>query len=191
VLAILCVATASGSAQEAIEWSRERRLSKNDFKGRVPVSAQNASMSAIAIDTSWACERGTLVTSARATFDPSQSWWRNAQGGVWSRASERTSSSQAQLEARRGGVERDMQLLEHEQIHFDIAEVAVRKIRERFQSFVNACAAPGDTVAIQQMVAQADRELQEEQQRYDRETGHGINARAQDAWRRRVRALLN
>ena len=95
------------------------------------------------------------------------------------------------MEARRSGVERDMQLLEHEQIHFDIAEVAVRRIRERFQSFESACAEPGDTDSIQQIVAQADRELQEEQQRYDRETGHGTNARAQDAWRRRIRALLN
>ena len=191
MLALLCAAAASGFAQEEIEWSRERRLSRSDFKGRAPVSAQNASMSAITIDTSWACERGSLVTSARATFDPSRSWWRNAQGSVWSRASERSTSNQAQIEARRSGVERDMQLLEHEQIHFDIAELVVRKIRERFRAFENACAAPGDTDSIQQMVAQADRELQEEQQRYDRETGHGTDARAQDAWRRRIRARLN
>jgi hypothetical protein len=191
VLALVCAAAADGYAQEPVEWSRERRLTKRDFKGRAPVSAQNASMSAISIDASWACERGSLVASARATFDPSRSWWRNAQGGVWSRASERATSSQAQMEARRSGVERDMQLLEHEQIHFDIAEVAARTIRERFQAFRNACAEPGDTDSIRQMVERADRELQEEQQRYDRETSHGTNARAQDAWRRRVRALLN
>ena len=41
------------------------------------------------------------------------------------------------------------------------------------------------------MVVEADLELQEEQQRYDRETGHGVNARAQDQWKRRIRALLN
>jgi hypothetical protein len=41
------------------------------------------------------------------------------------------------------------------------------------------------------MIVRADRELQEEQQRYDRETSHGLNARAQDQWRRRIRSLLN
>jgi hypothetical protein len=40
-------------------------------------------------------------------------------------------------------------------------------------------------------VAQADRELQEEQRRYDRETSHGINARAQEQWKRRIGAMLN
>jgi hypothetical protein len=40
------------------------------------------------------------------------------------------------------------------------------------------------------MITRADRELQEEQQRYDRETGHGVNARVQEQWKQRIRALL-
>ena len=148
-------------------------------------------MSAISIDTSWECDSGALVASARAAFDPSRSWWRNSQGSVWGGIGERMSSSQAQQAARRNTLERDSQLLEHEQIHFDIAEVTARKIRARFADFKNACAEPGGTDAIQQMVVEADRELQEEQQRYDRETAHGTNARVQDQWRRRIRTLLN
>jgi len=101
------------------------------------------------------------------------------------------SSSQAQQAARRNALERDSQLLEHEQIHFDIAEVTVRKINARFVDFKNACAEAGGTDPIHQMVVEADRELQEEHQRYDRETGHGTNVRAQDQWKRRIRALLN
>lgn len=101
------------------------------------------------------------------------------------------SSSQAQQEARRSALQRDMQLLDHEQLHFDIAEVVVRKIKARLAGFKGACAEPGGTDAIQRMVAEADLELQEEQQRYDRETGHGVNARAQEQWKRRILALLN
>ncbi len=148
-------------------------------------------MSAISIDTSWECNGGALVASARAAFDPSRSWWRNAQGGVWGGAGERMSSSQAQQAARQNALARDSQLLEHEQIHFDIAEVAVRKIRARFADFKDACAEPGGTDAIHEMIVQADRELQDDQQRYDRETGHGTNARVQDQWKRRITALLN
>lgn len=101
------------------------------------------------------------------------------------------SSTQAQQQARLSVLQRDAQLLEHEQLHFDIAEATVRKIRARFAGFKNACTEPGGTNPIQQMVAEADRELHEEQQRYDRETDHGINARAQEQWKRRVRTQLN
>jgi predicted secreted Zn-dependent protease len=100
-------------------------------------------------------------------------------------------SSQAQQEARRNSLRRDSQLLEHEQLHFDIAEVTVRKIAARFTEFKTACATPGGTDVIQEMVVQADRELQEEQQRYDRETAHGTNARAQHQWALKVRKALN
>ncbi len=190
LLAVLCVAPATVIAQDAIEWSRERRLTKSDFKGRIPAAASNASMSSISIDASWECVGGELVAAARATFEPSRSWWRGAGGSVWGSPGERFSSSQAQLDARRGTLQRDIQLLEHEQLHFDIAEVVVRTIRARFAGFKNACAEPGGTDEIQPVVVEADRELQEEQQRYDRETGHGTNARAQEEWRRRIQALL-
>ena len=191
LLAVFCAAPEIARAQEPIAWSAERKLTRADFKARVPAAGSHASMSAISIDAAWECEAGVLVSSARATFDPSRSWWRNAPGGVWSAAAERPNSSEAQQEARRSAGQRDMQLLEHEQIHFDIAEVTVRRIRERFASFKNACAEAGGTDPIQQMVVQADRELQEEQQRYDRETAHGTNARVQEQWARKIRKALN
>ena len=177
-------------AQETIEWSAGQRLARSDFRGRVPAGAQHASLSWINIDAEWGCETAGLVTSVRAAFDPSRSWWRSPGGSVWGSGGERTSSSRAQQDARRSVVDRDMQLLEHEQLHFDIAEVAARKIRARFEALKDACGDPGGTGALQQVVADADRDLQEEQQRYDRETSHGVDARAQDQWKRRIRALL-
>jgi hypothetical protein len=39
-------------------------------------------------------------------------------------------------------------------------------------------------------VAEIDRELQEEQRRYDRETDHGTNAVAQAHWRSTIRQQL-
>jgi hypothetical protein len=148
-------------------------------------------MSAISIDASWECQAGALVASARATFEPSRSWWRNSQGSVWTGVAERASSSQAQQEARRNVMRRDLQLLEHEQLHFDIAEVTARKITTRFAQFKDACSEPGGTDRIHDMVVLADRELQEEQQRYDRETAHGTNARAQEQWKQKIRKALN
>ena len=88
-------------------------------------------------------------------------------------------------------MELDIQLLEHEQIHFDIAEVAVRRIRASFQTFTSACAEAGGTDPIEHLIARADRDLQQEQERFDRETAHGVNARVQAQWKRRILALLN
>jgi hypothetical protein len=190
-LLVLVCAAAPALAQEAIEWSPERKLTRSDFKGRVPANAPSTSMSWIHIEAAWECELGVLVATARATFDPSRSWWRHSQGNVWGSAGERVSSSRARQNARLNAMERDAQLLEHEQLHFDIAEATVRKIRARFQHFQDACDEPGGTEPVQQMITELDRELQEEQQRYDRETGHGVNARAQDAWKQKVRALLH
>lgn len=157
------------NAQEPIEWSPERRLKKADFQGRAPAGTPNAALSWINIEASWECDRASLVTSVRAAFDPTRSWWRSTHGRV-------------QLDA---------QLLEHEQLHFDLAEVVARQIRKRFDEFKTACSEAGGTEPIQEMVERADRELQDEQQRYDRETSHGMNARAQELWKRRIKALLN
>ena len=168
LVAALCVAPAV-TAQEPIEWSLERRLTKQDFRGRVPANAPNAALSWINIQASWECDRESLVTSVRAAFDSSRSWWRTTHGRM-------------QLEA---------QLLEHEQLHFDLAEVVARQIRKRFGEFTHACSEPGGTELIHEMVERADRQLQEEQERYDRETSHGMNARAQEQWKRRIKALLN
>jgi hypothetical protein len=189
LVAVLC-ATLAGVAQETIEWSSERRLKKDDFRGRPPANAASASLSWINIDTEWECEGDELFATARATFDPSRSWWRNSHGNIWGNAGERMTSSRAQREARRSVMQLDQQLLEHEQLHFDIAETNVRRIRERFAEFKNVCADPDGTAPVHAMIARADRELQEEQQRYDRETGHGVNARVQEQWKLRIRALL-
>lgn len=190
VLAGVCVAPVV-AAQTVIEWSSERRLSKDDFKGRVPVSAANTSLSWLNIDATWECEAGELFGTARATFDPARSWWRSAQGNIWEGAGERTSGvNRTHVEARRSVVQRDMQLLEHEQLHFDLTELAVRRIRERFDKLKDACGEPGGTEGLQPAIAQIDRELQEEQSRYDRETNHGTNPVAQDQWKRRIRQQL-
>jgi len=163
---------------------------KEDFRGRVPVQARNSSLSWLHIESSWECVVGELVASAHAIFDPSQSWWRTSYGNIWGNAGERTTATQAQMQARRNIMQLDRQLLDHEQLHFDLAELAARKIRKRFGEFKDACLDPGGTEPIQTMVIEADRELQEEQSRYDLETGHGTNMRAQDQWAQRVRALL-
>ena len=185
----LCAAT-TAYAQAPIDWSPERKLTKADFQGRVPAQAVNSSMSWLHIEASWECQVGALNATARATFDPLRSWWRTTYGNVWGNAGEQTSAARAQANARRNVMLLDVQLLEHEQLHFDLAELAARRLRKRFEEFEDACHDPGGTEPIQAMVAEIDRELQEEQAKYDRETSHGVNQRAQEQWVRKIRAQL-
>ncbi len=189
LVGVVCAASVA-SAQVPIEWSAERKLTKADFQGRTPPQSVNASLSWLHIEASWECVIGDLFATAKATFDPSRSWWRTVYGNIWGNAGERTSATRAQAEARRNVMLLDAQLLEHEQLHFDIAELTARKIRKRFDDLKDACAEPGGTEPIQAMVIEMDRELKEEQARYDRETSHGANPRVQDQWLRRIRAQL-
>jgi hypothetical protein len=188
-LAVAFYAAAAVGAQNVIEWSNERRLSKSDFKGRVPLNTAVTSMSWLSVDVSWECEAGELFGTARATFDPARSWWRLAQGNIWQSDGTR-SVSRAREEARRSVVERDVQLLDHEQLHFDMTELAARRVRKRFADSKDVCGDPDQREDLRHAIAEIDRELDEEQSRYDRETSHGINTGAQDQWKRRIRKQL-
>lgn len=190
LLVSLCAASAA-LAQDVIVWSSERRLTRSDFKGRVPPNAATASMSWLNIDVSWECAAGELSATVHATFDPGRSWWRAAQGNIWDTVGERRGGvSGAHLEARRSAVQRDSQLLEHEQLHFDLTELSARRLKAQVGDLKDVCDGADDGDRVRQTVAQVDRELQEEQGRYDRETAHGTNAVAQARWIERVRKLL-
>jgi len=159
------------AAQAIIEWSSDRRLTKADFRGRVPRAAPMASLSAVGLELEWRCEGEELLGMVRATFDPGRSWWRSG-------------------DASGRGHGADLQLLEHEQLHFDLAQVAAQTLQGRFESLKSACARPDGRLEVESAVADVDRELQEQQSRYDRETAHGLNAAAQDRWTKAVRRQL-
>ena len=183
-LCLFLSSAADARAQAVIEWSADAKLTIRHFQGRPPINAASASLSWLNVEAGWECQAGALFASARATFDPSRSWWRGAlRGGPGS-------ARRARAEAARSIMPLDRQLLEHEQLHFDIAELAARKLRSRFDALRAACDDDDGSERIREMVATVDRELHAEQQRYDRETAHGLDARAQDQWKRRIRARL-
>ena len=71
-------------------------------------------------------------------------------------------------------------VLEHEQIHFDIAELYARKIRERFQSFRGTqCSVSDIYYQVDSLLDAADRY----QELFDRDTFYGRSSRIQERWR--------
>ena len=153
-----------------VDWSKGRKLARADFKGAVPTAGGLAAQSAIAIKGSWECESDRFSASILAVFDPARSWW----GGP--------SLSRFQMWSTVSANDRDRQLLQHEQTHFDVAETVARKIRSYLASLTEICTRPNGMVPLRAVVEDFQRDLDKEQERYDRETQFGTNADAQMRW---------
>lgn len=78
-------------------------------------------------------------------------------------------------------------LLEHEQVHFDIAELYARGTRRAFSQVPDPCENPS---AVEDISDHNNELSARAQQNYDEETLHGTLPDRQAAWTRRIRALL-
>ena len=184
---------ATPAPPQAIEWSAARKLSRADFKGEVPDAATYESRSWIRIEASWRCISGLLNTTIRAVFDPSRSWWLGSQWNPWEDVDSRRrwlSRSRNDVENKRHIALSEADLLRHEQLHFDLAELTADKIRRRLTELPAPCAMPDRDAVVETIVAQMTDEFGKEQSLYDDETAHGTKAPLQQQWEARVvRAL--
>ena len=153
------------AAAPLISWSAVRRLTMTDFQARAPMGDPLASSTSSNIKADAACKDYVFSSSVTATFDPNTSWFRNPQ-----KASEA--------------------LLRHEQLHFDITEVYARIMRQKLQLFSAKANCeklqPGFNNTTKLVYAAWDHE----QNRYDQETNHGLNAVRQAAWEKQTAAKL-
>jgi hypothetical protein len=92
------------------------------------------------------------------------------------------SMSWARPESRNAGT------LRHEQIHFDITRLVVEKFKDRLRK-AELSIEDYDS-EIQYQFLEAFREMNRDQEKYDGETGHGLNASVQAAWDKKVAAEI-
>jgi Bacterial protein of unknown function (DUF922) len=155
------------SADSAFPWSAARRLRWSDFRGQPPRGGQEGAKTAYALFYAWKCRAEAFEFRVTAAFRPRQSWVKAV-----------IVNDSAQNRSALG----------HEQTHFDLAEVHVRRMRQSFNALPDACRKTN-----RELTALAQRLLQEEkaeQQRYDAETGHGLRAAPQATWSREVARRL-
>src|SRR5262245_25449483 len=145
------IAAAGIRAAAPIEWTSSTTLSQSDFRARVPATASDAAHSYVALDVSWDCSEGRMQWRARATFDPDQSWWRGTTSNIWGGVEQ--GLSRTQLDNRKTANDRDRDLLKHEQLHFDLTELAARRIRRQFESATRVCMAPEHNAEMEKSVA--------------------------------------
>lgn len=104
---------------------------------------------------------GEITFKAQAVFDQQQSWsYPNRQTAT---------------------------ILQHEQLHFDIAEVYARKLERKLNALRIR---QGQKAAAKKLLDRYTRAQLACQARYDRETVHGLHPQQQQAWRELIRQEL-
>ncbi len=151
---------------DAIAWSATRKLTWQDFKGKA-VNDLDGARSAVNTAMAAGCREGGLQYRVVTQFLPRQSWvtYRITSSGLASRAG-----------------------IDHEQIHFDLAEVYARRIRKMYAELRDPC--PKSDEALSAMADRLLRELSDIQRRYELETRSGENGTRQADWSKRVAADL-
>ncbi|MCF0069925.1 hypothetical protein LZD49_05550 [Dyadobacter sp. CY261] len=153
----------NSTSEDTVFYSPKRPLIWNDFKVR---SAKPGSRYAAAVFTSFGYEGHSypkgddlvVEIGLKIFMVKSMSWGRP--------------------ESRNAGT------LRHEQIHFDITRLVVEKFKERLRK-AELTIEDYDS-EIQYQFLEAFRDMNRDQEQYDGETGHGLNAGMQAAWDKKV-----
>lgn len=151
--------------EEGILWSPEKRLTWTDFKGKIPPAAVPAATTASGISYSYTANliyhEVELDFEVNAYFYPNESWYKPKVC--------------------------DEITLSHEQLHFDIAELFARKMRNKLErtSF-------SDNVKeeIRKIYQETLKDLQEYQDLYDWETDFSRNRGKQLEWNDKIANAL-
>lgn len=146
-----------------VAWAGRRPLTVADFQGRPGPSEPHAALTSATIDARGACRDNTFTADVRAVFDPATSWVREP--GAITAA-----------------------LLRHEQLHFDIAEIYARRLRLKLAAARPNCVQLQG--AFNRLTQSVYAEWEHEEDRYDQETGHGLNTVQQAFWERQTAVRL-
>ena len=147
----------------SLRWSANRPLTVADFKGRAKPGELHAALTSANINTGASCHGNLFMGTARASFDPASSWVRDA-----------TRMTPA--------------LLRHEQLHFDIAEVYARRLRQQLGAMRVPCDKLGS--AFDQVSKAVYATWAQAEDAYDRDTNHGLQHEQQARWEALVKQQL-
>lgn len=151
-------ASREATAPDSILWSSARRLSWGDFLGPPQISSAAGAVTSYVLWYEAECTESRFEYRVVSAFLPDKSW---VKPGVLLRS-----------DAGR--------VLRHEQTHFDLSEVHVRKARAALAALSEPCRRTREALAA--VVDPFIREDGEAQRRYDRETVYGLDDRRQAEW---------
>lgn len=148
----------SQDADTIKEWSSTDKLKWSDFKGCVPAEKLGSNVTAVCphkIVVAPYREKGILRYRVKVFFLKKQAWTKDSSSDV----------------------------LAHEQLHFDIAELYARRLRKSITEIANRSGSLKDYRTVIEEALLKEKIAQEE---YDRETAHGIYEKHQSEWAKRI-----
>ncbi len=134
-----------------VPWNPIRKLVYEDFKQEIPLTSRHSAVSSVSIDVSYRTKGAVLYYDIKCHFDQTTSWMKIK--NPW--------------------------ILNHEQRHFDIAELHARKIRAFFNSCTNRTISKADIDNAINALYISNSEMQ---RLYDKETNHSIDEPGQKKW---------
>lgn len=155
---LFCGVFCLAQEQDAMPWNDSYSLTWADFKDQPDKKERAVAITASGITFGYSIKQAdkqviSFTTTVVAHFYPEQSWHK---------------------------LEADAQVLQHEQLHFDITELYARKFRQRI-SKLKISNNIGDQ--LKQMHLAINKELAAMQDVYDIETDFSRNAKEQARWK--------
>ena len=148
--------TASPLLASELPWDPKRKLGGDDFKGTPPKGSELSAESGVYFKVYYDSTKKAWVVVA--IFDTNESWM-TPDG------------------------KKDAALINHEQRHFDLAELFARKLRKKIKDLPKKDQTQEN---IDKLVGETADEMNKEQQKYDKETDHGTNEEKQKEWDKNI-----
>lgn len=166
IISILLLFVGHTNNDETIKWQDTQKLSWEDFKGTPNPDSDAVALTASGITFGYSVKtRGKRIvgysTTVEAHFYPKKSWYHSEKA--------------------------DDYILAHEQLHFDITELYVRKFRQQLERLV-----VNQNIKVQmgQIHEAINDALDKTQKMYDEQTNHSIVVEAQAYWENYIKEEL-
>ena len=155
--------TLTAHSQGEIRWNSDSQLDWKDFKAKAQKNRGMAAETYTNTKMSMSYENGKFYWNVDCYFDPKFSWV------IPEKKSE--------------------DLLKHEHLHFDIAELNARQIRRDLEAL--DLKSIDDSKKIQTTFQKGLDDLARMQKQYDKETNHGLLDGKQSEWNKRISKNLS
>ena len=160
LLVIPATCFAQGKDEEMIEWDSSRQLTWSDYKGRPDSRSDAAASTTTYLGIEYRMDEGGFSYKIQCRFSITRSWGRSKTDFI----------------------------LNHEQGHFDIAEIFARKLNQRMSQYrFNQNTYKTDLKSIYDGIT---KEKETFQNQYDSETDHSRKKEQQLEWLKKIEKML-
>lgn len=162
ILLVLCIHIKSQQQNDTIKWEKSARgkLQISDFKHAPDKHSEFAAMSYISRPVLWFTRKDTLYIKLVCAFIRSNSWFNQEKGDAKHNAT----------------------LLLHEQGHFDITEIEIRKIKKWFFDHAGTITRKNFNQIVDKYIDELSDYVTERNNRYDKETSYSTDEKKQQEW---------